>query len=184
MKNSFIKDALILFVITFILGILLSFVEQITEKPIAIANENAKQESYKAVCSAYVVGDNITNNIDVKSDKASLNEVLVAKDSNGEEVGYITTTTVKGYGGNITIITGFDNDLKITGISYPETLSETPGLGMKVTDEDKFINHYIGTTGNNIINGYTISGATISSSAVREGLKLAYNAVSEAKGGK
>ena len=48
-KNTILKDALILTVITLIAGGLLGLVYEVTKKPIANQQEKAKQEAYKAV---------------------------------------------------------------------------------------------------------------------------------------
>ncbi|MCQ2609564.1 MAG: FMN-binding protein [Lachnospiraceae bacterium] len=183
-KSSFVKDALILFAITFILGIALSVVEQLTEEPIKKANMAAVLDSYKIVCPEFADYEDKTEGLTTDyTGPAKLDSALIAKDASGKQVGYIITTISTGFGGNIKTVTGFDNDLKITGISYPETLSETPGLGMKVTDKDLFINNYIGKTDTDITDGYLISGASISSTAVREGLILAYKCCKSMKGG-
>ena len=44
-KNKIIKDAIALFVITLVSGLCLGFVYNITKDPIALAEEQAKQES-------------------------------------------------------------------------------------------------------------------------------------------
>ena len=49
--KKIVKDALVLFAITLVAGILLGVVYQITLDPIAKANENAKEKAYKAVLS-------------------------------------------------------------------------------------------------------------------------------------
>ena len=48
-KNKIIKDAIALFVITLVSGLCLGFVYNITKDPIALAEEQAKQESYQTV---------------------------------------------------------------------------------------------------------------------------------------
>ena len=48
-KNTILKDALILIVITLIAGGLLGLVYEVTKKPIANQQEKAKQEAYKPV---------------------------------------------------------------------------------------------------------------------------------------
>ena len=47
--KKIVKDALVLFAITLVAGILLGVVYQITLDPIAKANENAKEKAYKSV---------------------------------------------------------------------------------------------------------------------------------------
>ena len=72
------------------------------------------------------------------------------------------------------MVVGVDKDLKVTGISFPETLPETAGLGQKATLPE-FYKQFAGKTtkiavkkgggaGENEIDA--ISGATITSTAV------------------
>ena len=49
--NKIIKNTLILTVITVVSGLLLGIVYGITKEPIALAQENAKQEAYQSVLS-------------------------------------------------------------------------------------------------------------------------------------
>ena len=60
--KKIVKDALVLFAITLVAGILLGVVYQITLDPIAKANENAKEKAYKAVLAeaAKLEGDEKT----------------------------------------------------------------------------------------------------------------------------
>ena len=51
--KKIVKDALVLFAITLVAGILLGVVYQITLDPIAKANENAKEKAYKAVLAEH-----------------------------------------------------------------------------------------------------------------------------------
>lgn len=52
----------------------------------------------------------------------------------GEEIsGYIITTTAKGYGGEIVVMTAFNPDKSVKGISILNADEETPGLGQNVT---------------------------------------------------
>jgi electron transport complex protein RnfG len=89
-------------------------------------------------------------------------------------IGYIVKAQAAGYGGNCVVVIGVDSDLKITGISFPETLPETAGLGQKAT-EPEFYSQFAGKgtklsvkkgggAGESEIDA--ISGATITSTAV------------------
>ena len=49
MKNTIIKDAMILTLITLVAGGVLGLVYEITKEPIAKQQEMAKQEAYKSV---------------------------------------------------------------------------------------------------------------------------------------
>nr|WP_297935714.1 RnfABCDGE type electron transport complex subunit G [uncultured Blautia sp.] len=188
MKNTIIKDAMILTLITLIAGGVLGLVYEITKDPIAKQQEMAKQEAYKSVfedadsfevcveegdeeLAAYLVENGF--------EAQTINEVMEAKDASGETLGYaINLTTSEGYGGDITFSMGVREDGTLNGISIL-TISETAGLGMNAT-KDEFKNQFqdkqaeafevtkTGAAADNQINA--ISGATITSNAVTKGV--------------
>lgn len=139
MKNTIIKDTIILTLITLIAGGVLGLVYEITKDPIAKQQELAKQEAYKAVfedadtfevcveaedadLAAYLAGEGF--------EAQTVNEIMEAKDASGETLGYaINLTTSEGYGGDITFSMGVQADGTLNGISIL-TISETAGLGM------------------------------------------------------
>ena len=153
-KDSFMKDALVLTAITLISGLLLGVVYGMTKDTIANAIKEATNKAYKVVLDAA--------------------DSIVAKDASGETVGYVLKGHAAGYGGPVVVVVGVDKDLKVTGISFPETLPETAGLGQKATLPE-FYEQFAGKTtkiavkkgggaGENEIDA--ISGATITSTAV------------------
>lgn len=86
----------------------------------------------------------------------------------GERVGYVSASTVKGYGGPIEVTLGRTKDGVITGVQVGgANFSETAGLGAKIKDAS-FTNQFIGKR-TPVALGVEIdgvSGATISSGAV------------------
>ena len=111
--------------------------------------------------------------------------VVAALDESGAEIGHVVVNVAKGYGGDISIMTGVDSEGKVTGINILSH-SETAGLGAKATEpsfKDMFIGLVEGITvskdkaGENSIDALT--GATITSRAVVN----AVNAAIEAAGG-
>ena len=108
--KKIVKDALVLFAITLVAGILLGVVYQITLDPIAKANENAKEKAYKAVLAeadsfetidALPSDDDINASSDIDFSKDKVNEVAIGK-KGGETAGYVVTVTDSdGYGGDI-----------------------------------------------------------------------------------
>ena len=176
MKNkiSYILDVLVLFIITLVLGVLLSFTKIITDEPISIASEKKLINSYKNVLNNYNSNDDITVrlNDDSLNKNAKLLSFLVAYDENKNQIGFLVLTRAVGYGGNVDVLVGFDNDGVIKGIEYPNNLQETPGIGMKIKNEDfknKFLNHSI----KDVQNVDTMTGATISSTAVKYAINVA-----------
>ena len=188
MKNTIIKDAMILTLITLVAGGVLGLVYEITKEPIAKQQEMAKQEAYKSVfedadsfevCVEEGDGELAAYLAENGFEAQTINEVMEAKDASGETLGYaINLTTSEGYGGDITFSMGVREDGTLNGISIM-TISETAGLGMNAT-KDEFKNQFqdkqaesfevtkTGAAADNQINA--ISGATITSNAVTKGV--------------
>lgn len=183
-KKSMLKDALILFAITLVAGLLLGFVYDVTKEPIAQQKAKAKAEacrnvfadadSFKAVAAdgptAYFAAGQDSN--------VDIDEVMQALDSSGQLLGYvITVTDHEGYGGDIQFSMGVTLDGTLNGISIL-SIKETAGLGMKAGDvlvpqfADKKVESFTytksGSTGDSEIDA--ISGATITTNAVVNGV--------------
>ena len=187
MKNTIIKDALILFIITVVAGFGLGAVYGITKEPIAQANYNIQQNAYKEVFADAAEFNEMS---DFDSETATqivadagyldtIDNCVEAVGSDGTLLGYvITVSDPNGYGGNVTFSIGVTVDGILNGYSITE-ISETPGLGMKAK-EDGFASQFkekqvetftvtkTGSTSDSEIDA--ISGATITSSAVTSGV--------------
>ena len=183
-KDSFMKDALVLSLITLISGCCLGGAYGLTKQKIYEINMASTIESYKQVMPAEeyddaTYADALTTarsdgKIAADNGGASLISVVAAKDASGAETGYIIKGSAAGYGGSVIVVVGVDAGLKVTGISFPETLPETAGLGQKAT-EPAFYEQFAGKgtklsvkkgggAGEDEIDA--ISGATITSTAV------------------
>ena len=97
-------------------------------------------------------------------------------------LGYAVTTKAKGYGGDITVVTGISAEGKVTGV-YTLNSSETPGLGKK-TEDEAFTEQYLADRQGsqfqvvkNTAKGpgevVAVAGATISSKAVTQAVNQA-----------
>jgi len=82
----------------------------------------------------------------------------------GENVGYAVLVESSGYQGAIRVIYGLDAEQKIIGIEVLSH-SETPGLGSKIQDSS-FLGQFLGKGKADLSEVDTITGATVSSSAV------------------
>ncbi|MBR5509114.1 MAG: RnfABCDGE type electron transport complex subunit G [Lachnospiraceae bacterium] len=180
--NKIMKNTLILTVITLVAGLLLGFVHDITLEPIAKQEALAKAQAYAAVFPEA----NTFNTIEDTSDAAAylaengftvqeINEIAEACDASGNVVGHVfNVTTPEGYGGDIQLTVGVQNDKTMLGISFL-TLKETAGLGMNA-DTDAFKSQFAGIQADEIVVTKTgksadneidaISSATITSKAV------------------
>ena len=97
--------------------------------------------------------------------------------------GYVITSTAKGYGGTITVMSAFTPDGVIKQIKVTEA-QETPGFGSNVTDTPSYWERYAGVdAGKQLVLDQDIdrhSGATISSKALIKAVNSAieaYNAI-------
>lgn len=199
--KEIIKNSLILCAITLISGLLLGVVYEVTKEPRAKQQEKAKQEAYFKVFKKADSFENVK--FDAKEMKkylkkggygskvAFINEIVAAKDSSGNDLGYVVTVTDKeGYGGEIKLTIGITNDGIVNGISFL-TLAETAGVGMKA-GEPKFKNQFANKEAQifdytNNSAGLTnhidaIGGATVTTKAVVNGVNagvLAYEFISD-----
>lgn len=198
--NKIIKNAMILTAITLISGCLLGLVYEITKEPITQAQENAKQAAYKTVLAEADSFEDVE--VDEEAafeplvaagyDADSIMEVAVAKDANGKEIGYvITVASHEGYGGDIEISVGILNDGTVKGIEML-SIGETAGLGMKAKEpefknqfQDKQVDVFFytksGEEGEDKIDA--LSGATITTNAVTNGVNSALVYFREVLGG-
>ena len=188
--KKIVHDALILTAFTLVLGFLLGLVYEITKQPIADANAAAAQEAYKAVCAdadSFEALEGFDKNAATEEVVAagyedSIDDVQVAKDASGADIGYVITVTAKdGSQSTITFSVGIQSDGTVNGYSVT-SIAETPGLGMKVEDES-FYSQFQGKLVDtfNVVKNTpaadneieAISGATISSKAVTNGVNAA-----------
>ena len=188
MKNKIVKDTLALTVITLVSGLLLGLVNDITAGPIASQQAKEKEEAYKAVFADAASFETVTSGedtdlesyLDENGFKAqNIDEVMLAKDDQGNELGYaFTVTTSEGYGGDIQFAMGVQDDGTLNGISIL-SISETAGLGMRATTDDfknqfkdknveKFTYTKTGATSDDEIDA--LSGATITTNAMTNGV--------------
>ena len=187
-KGGFIKDAIILCLITLISGVSLGTVYEITKGPIAEAKLNAKKKAYQEVFSEAndeamaALSENAQALLELGYGNVGVDEVNDALDKDGNVIGHVLITNSKdGYGGEVQITVGIDKDLKVTGIAFL-TIAETPGLGMRAKEPefytqfagkqvDKYEVTKTGATSDAQINA--ISGATITSNAVTNAVNVA-----------
>ena len=192
-SKAFMKDALILFVITLVSGICLGFVYDITKGPIEQATIAANNKTYQQVLSAASsfadVEGSETAVADLNASGAlasfggvAVESVLEGTDASGAVVGYvINSLSNDSYGGAVKVSVGLDADGVITGVGIRE-INDTPGLGLKAKEPD-FLNQYTGKQVDSLVVTKTgassdneidsISGATITSSAVTNAVNAA-----------
>ena len=181
--NKIVKNTLILTAITVVSGLLLGVVYDITKEPIAQAQENTKQEAYRAVLSDASSFEAVDFDADSASSLLSENGytsdeitgVVEGTDDSGETVGYvISVQSGEAYDGTLELSVGIATDGTVKGVEMLD-ISETAGLGMKADEaefkdqfKDKNVEKFTYTKtdedGDDMIDA--ISGATITTNAV------------------
>ena len=183
--KSMIKNALILFAITLVAGVLLGLVYQVTKDPIAYQEKLAQDKANQSVFADAATFEDVEINTEAAADNladypgVSFESVKKALDGAGNVLGYVITVKSKGYGDFIEYTVGITNEGNINGISLIK-IAETPGLGMnaeKVISPqfvDKAATLFSVVKSGQLTDSTTqieaISGATITSKAVTNGV--------------
>ena len=186
--KSMIKNALILFAITLVAGVLLGLVYQVTKDPIAYQEKLAQDKANQSVFAAAATFEDVTVDTTLAaSDLAdypgvTIESVKKALDSAGNALGYVIQVKSKGYGDFIEYTVGITNEGNINGISIIK-IAETPGLGMnaekvispQLVDKAATIFNVVksGQLSDSATQIEAISGATITSRAVTNGVNAA-----------
>lgn len=178
MKNSkfgyYLKLTLTLLIISAVVSGLLGLTNFITEDKIAEIKAQKTAASMQEVLPAEIYSQ-------VEYTGA---ETLVSAVHQAGENAYVIEVTPSGFGGIITMVVGVDNGT-VTGVSII-SMAETSGLGDNASKAD-FRDQFVGGTGELAVNkdGGTIdalTGATITSRAVTDGVNAALRAAAELMG--
>lgn len=200
-KKGIVNAIIAIFAITAIMGCALGVVYAVTKKPIEDAALKAKQEAYAMV---FAEASNVVEveNIDYDSindmihshgyTSDTINEVNNVLDNNDNVIGCIVVVTNSdGYGGDIQMTLGVASDGTVKGLEFL-SIGETVGLGMNAKN-DEFKSQFVGKNVSEFVytkNGATekneidaLSGATITTSAVTDGVNAALKVAIDMIGG-
>lgn len=181
------RPAIMLCVICLVVTALLAGTNLMTKDIIAQQTLAAEEASRKVVLPD-------AESFEEKSISAQDGEVSYyeAISSNGETVGWVFVTSAKGYGGDVSVMTGINTDGYVNGVVILSQ-NETPGLGANATNES-FRSQYqqaAPESGFSVIKSgaptdgqiSALTGATITSNAVTDAVNEAisvYQTVKEA----
>lgn len=179
MKKFDVKEVLVptvsLFVICAIVTLLLAVTNSVTAPKIAELQIETENKTKIAVLS---VANEFSDAETVSLDGVDYT-YYTGFDADKNIVGYVFTTSSKGYGGDIVTMVGVKADGTISGMDFL-SISETAGLGMNA-DTDDFKNQFVGKFGEIGINKnapaeneiQALTGATITSKAVTNAVNIA-----------
>lgn len=178
MKNLSLKGILIptisLFLVCLIVTALLAGTNYVTKDTIAVQAEQSAKES------RFLVLSDATDFNEKTSGEYTYYEGV---DKDGKIVGYTFTTSEKGYGGDVEVMTGIDSSKNAVSGVVILSQSETPGLGAnaeKPSFTDKF-KQDVAENGFEVVKNKeaekgeieAMTGATITSSAVTKAVNKA-----------
>ena len=160
--QEMIKPLLVLVIICLVVSALLGFTHSVTA-PIVEENERiAAEQTRKAVLAG---AESFT---EIDCDKEALGITSAYREDSGK--GYVITAGRKGYGGEVVVTVGIDGSGKVVGLNA-NVSTETSGVGSKA-GLPSYTDKYIGLSGS-AAGVDTISNATYSSTAVRNGVSAA-----------
>ncbi len=173
---------LILFGVTVVVAALLGLVNHITKDAIA----EGKAAKTSAAMREVLPADDYTE-IDIEGKAGDIVTGLYEAETDGAPAGWVVLAAPTGFGGTISMVVGIDASGAVTGVSIT-AMSETSGLGANALKED-FRAQYRGKSGSVALSKYgggidALTGATITSEAVTQGVNAALKAVAAiSKGG-
>lgn len=122
---------------------------------------------------------------DLPEDLSRTVTAVYRAEENGETVGYCFDVAVNGFGGALKMIVAIRTDRGIAGVRVLRH-SETVGIGSEVADpQGAYLLQYQGLSVDQAENVAAVSGATVSSEAIRKGVsaaKRAFDTVFDGKG--
>jgi electron transport complex protein RnfG len=177
-KRKIFHLGLILFTVTAVTGIILGIVYQITLEPIRRTQERLRNE---ALAEALPEAHTFSPVQIVPGAAPMILDVQKALDNDGRPAGYCLTVTPKGYAGPLEVVVGITEKGHLRAMRILSH-AETPGLGAKAP-LPAFAGQYENRETERLILVKTepdgddevqaISGATITSTAVTDGVNAA-----------
>ena len=171
-QSSILRPTLVLGLITLVVSALLVLTYNITG--VGVAGPAISDEMLAMAAEILPGGDGFED----AGVGSSATVPAVIKTSN--DAGYVINAIGKGYGGDMSVLIGLDNDGKITGVKVYE-MAETPGIGTKVTEDAAFLATFIGK--DSVDGSDAVSGATFSSKGLNEAITNAFDAFNTIKSG-
>lgn len=179
--KDIVKPIAVLAAICLVVTALLAYINSVTSPIIAKANAKAEAEAVQEVLPGATSFETIYEKGGESSAGAELPDEVTTVYKADDGSGYVFKLTVKGYGGDITLMCGIRSD---GSIESTKTLnhSETSGIGSKVVDNGSdYRKQYEGKTADKLDEVDAVTGATISSKAYKKAITAAFDAFATIK---
>jgi electron transport complex protein RnfG len=175
--RDIIKPAVSLVLICAVITFFVSLTYNVTKDEIRHRELEELNAAMAEVLPAGKIFDEVTNDFDEVYDDIKVDGIYESSE------GMVFSFLTPGYGGDITVIIGIGKDGIITGVRLGSN-NETPSLG-KQAEEPFFTSRFdkMPTSGDIADEVDTISGVTITSTAVKNAVQSACDRYNEYKGG-
>ena len=131
LKSSLLNMVLVLVGVAMVIGAVLAWVNNITEKPIADKAQQTLANGIRDVMGTADINvdepDSLTLDLQGKAYDFVIHNV---NSTSGDYLGAAVESTTLGFGGDLKVLVGFDAHGKVLGYTILQA-SETPGLGAK-----------------------------------------------------
>lgn len=187
-KIDFLRMALTLFAITAVVGVLLAVVHHYTEPVVERSAEERLELSLRELISDaeyFEEVEEFEKSVTLGNVSVPVQAVYSAKGSGDQSLGYCVRVAPKGYSDIIDLLVAIDQDGAVKSVQIL-SISDTPGIGMKVESNETFQSSMYGLTDSAKIVKTTptvkeeiqvIAGATVSSAAYINGVNAAIEVV-------
>ncbi len=183
--------SVVLLLISAVVALLLAFTNSVTKDKIELNTINEQNAAKQEVLPQATTFGTVAQTA-FSDNSGIVKAIYEGKNEAGELVGWCVSVAPSGYGGVLDIMVGINTDQTISGMKVVSH-SETAGLGAKAS-EPAFSGQFSGKptdSGLTVIKNGTpkeneivaISGATITSKAVTEGVNAAVEAIEILSGG-
>ena len=126
LESSLVNMVLVLTGVAVVMGGVLAWVNHLTSGPIDVQKQQALENGIKTVMQADQLTVSKTDTVKTTDAKGKEQIYIIYNNEKGAAV----ESTAMGFGGQLKVLVGFDNDGNILGYTLLEH-QETPGLGAK-----------------------------------------------------
>ena len=174
-REDIIVPSAVLLIICIVIPLALSLTNKVTAERIAELEQKNSRETMNGLIDADTFEESVCEDGDTEF-------TYFAALKDGRTAGYIFTTSEKGYGGDVSVMTAVNTHGTVKSVAILDVSDETPGLGQNAAKES-FYTQYTGKTagislvksgadsGANEVDAVT--GATVTSAAVNRAVNQA-----------
>ena len=186
-KKPLLPAFAILAIIAVVAALILGFTNKVTEEPIAKYKANQLKEAFSAVMPTQQENQAFNFEAGAISDaaqKAGVTDFAVVTDQDGKQIGYSVKASSKGYAGPVAVILGLNGEGTVIGAQIGDSdFGETDGFGKRWLEEGN-VASLLGLNAQEGGSFDALSGATLTSNAVRNATNAALSFVALEKFGK